>query len=493
MNTKASTDHNHVSDDLPSVIGASLLPFLPASRNETRRSDDATADDFSGSPKRRRSMQQVYQDDFHMDDHIDNNQGFPSLLLHGGVSTISTRGGNQDGNEQQPRRRRTRTRILLRGPSGSGKTSLAMNLACNEAKKDSRLPIGSISAIVYRPDPRSDNPASTVDSSDRFPLLCRPLPQMDTANPSFTNKSESNAALMEKQNQQEDEESWDPNTLSRIRICRVSSLRQLWEDILVLAGKPIEEQPTRAIIIEDLDKMIELEENSSSTPRNQIGSRSGKNIKHNKIVAAMLKTVAIAADTALVLGNSQPQSLRLLITLTTTNSPPQQQRNPPMDSGRRGVAMSGADSSDFLAVASCIDTVVTLYERRQIIEHQHTGMNRNIEDHNLEWKLPVNRTNRSSDDTNKNNGEAKSSSTAETETIVINSLWQAEIQEHQTSKYDHNYNGDVTGSTSDTSFVDYAFVESLPNEDDQHGIGLGDECDGVKELRWKQQMVYSQK
>ena len=353
-----------------------------------------------------------------------------------------------------------------------------MNLAYTEVKKDSRFPTGCISVIVYRPGPRSENPGSTVDSSDRFPLFCRPLPQhMDTASPSYTNKTKS---LMEKQNQQQDEESWDPDTLSRIRICRVSSLRRLWEDILVLAGKPIEEQPTRAIVIEDLDKMIELEENSSSTSRNHnTGSRSGKNTKHNKIVAAMLKTVGIAADTALVLAKAQPQSLRLLITLTTTN-PLQQQRNPSMN------------SSDFLAVASCIDTVVTLYERPQNIEHQNTGNNRDIEDRDVEWKIPLKTTSRSSDDTNKKNGEANSSSASETETIVLNGLWRAEIQERETNLYDQKCNSDVIGSTSNTSFVDYAFVKSLPSEYDRHGIGLGDECDGFKELRWKQHMVDSQ-
>ncbi len=157
--------------------------------------------------------------------------------------------------------------------------------------------------------------------------------------------------------------------------------------------------------------------------------------------------------------------------------------------------MSGTDSSDFLAVASCIDTVVTLYERPRNIEKQNIGNNRSIEDRESEWMLPVSTTNRSSKATSKKDGTANnSSSVSETETIAVDSLWQAEIQEREPSQYDDNCNGDWIGLTSEISFVDYAFVESsLPtNEEDQHGmIGLGDEYDGVKELRWKQNTVNS--
>ncbi len=318
MNTTADKDCDHASDDPSSVIGASLLPFLPPGRNEIRRSDrtdDATAHEFhSRSPKRRRDLEGNRQDHFHMEEDGDRNHGYVSPLLHGGVSTMG-RNIPQQGNQQPPRQRRARTRLLLRGPPGSGKTSLAMNLAYTEAKKDSHLPSGCTSAIVYRPGPSEDS-GSTIADSNRFPLFCRPLPKyFATESQTNTDKSRSNTVEgpntvpIEKENQQE--ESWDPYTLSRIRICRVSSLRQLLEDILVLAGKPIEEQPTRAIIIEDLDAIIELEENTSSTPRNQIGNRTGKNTKNNRIVAAMLKTGKSANSIVIRMRRKRSENLKM--------------------------------------------------------------------------------------------------------------------------------------------------------------------------------------
>ena len=207
-------------------------------------------------------------------------------------------------------------------------------------------------------------------------------------------------------------------------------------------------------------------------------------------------TVALAADTALM-GKTQlehpsrPHYLRLLVTLTTTTDSLQKQGDASIHSSihcRRSAAMS--DSSDFLAVASCIDTVVTLSERAQIIENQTKGNNGNIYNRGLEWQMP--KSNRGSE-----NDACKSNSSGnETETIVVNSLWRAKIYERESMQYGQNGHDGLDGETSiNDLFVDYAFVESLSKdeEDQQHGgiLGLREFDGGCQELRWKQSMVDS--
>lgn len=283
---RAAAVHNDDDDlhDSSSVIGASLLQFLPNNDNikSTENGDESLNENRAGgnrSPKRSRSS--LYGDRDRCRDE-DDDCGFdpkhPSLILHGGTIVGET---DQPlaGNRRQ-RRRTSRKRILLRGPPRSGKTCMSMNLACSKAEMDHRLPSGCVSVIVYRSAGGNINNStehngrhgSSSDESDPFPLFCRAVPaQSARADQTMTTSIHV------------EEDKWDSDTLNRIRICRVSSMRELLEDMLVLAGKPEEEKPTRAIVIEDLDQIIE----SGSNPSNQSHLRhnNGKNF-----VAMMLKT-----------------------------------------------------------------------------------------------------------------------------------------------------------------------------------------------------------
>lgn len=292
-NSISNVSENKNSDDSFSAIGASLLPLLPSNDNRARKYD--IIGNAKGSHKRNRTASNRHRE------NSDCYQGSASLLLHGGISSFSTN------------RRTSRNRILLRGPPRSGKTSLAMNLAYTEAKKDQGLPSGCVSAIVYRSLGRRNSnnnhqtdvrESSITSESDQFPLFCRVLrPQTARSNEVNIHDSESNTSEglnataldnEEMATKKQERDCWDPDTLSRIRICRVSSVRELWEGMFVLAGKPVDEQPTRAIIIEDLDQIIES--GGESSKRNHVSGVGRKNTKHNHISAMMLKTGEYSAS-----------------------------------------------------------------------------------------------------------------------------------------------------------------------------------------------------
>jgi hypothetical protein len=251
-----------------------------------------------------------------------------SLLLDGGRTyTASSIDGCNNGdndrcfqpqeernNNSQPTIRTTRKRILLRGPPRSGKSSLGMNLAYAEAKAENNccggLPCGCVAMIVYRPKVRrhSDNNNHNSNSNyyyyddddkyssngERFPLFCRAVSAQTGEVPAHKTNDRTKEGLQATTlrnaevaavTKRDEEDTWDANTLNRIRICRVSSVRDLWEDMLALAGKPLHERPIRAIVVEDLDLII----GSGGDPSNH-NQTSGNNKKHNYLVSMMLKT-----------------------------------------------------------------------------------------------------------------------------------------------------------------------------------------------------------
>jgi len=495
-----------------------------------------------------------------LDQHHDRNDGdrnkrhdCVSLLLDGRTSTASTDGCTGDDRGRQPQRRRdrrqkrtSRKRILLRGPPRSGKTSLSMNLAYAEAATKINccggLPCGCAAVIVYRPnvtrcgdndhnhnntntnyDDDGDSDDEYCSGGDQFPLFCRALPaQIGEVSRVTTNAYKTNDrtkggleatalgnAELKVATKWDEDESWDPTILNRIRICRVSSVRDLWEDMLVLAGKPLHEQPSRAIIVEDLDQIIGLGGDLSNHSHNSGSSSSGNSKKHNYVVAMMLKTVAIATDTALAIEKSQnryPSSssssrsncVTLLVTLTMDSR--QQQRDASMNTSNhnlRCAATNAKDLSDILVLASCIDTVVTLHQKQRGIDNMTLRSNNNDDDDHGEliscvWKKPMTAATRTTvqmtrsgnkDEDGNNKKIKKNESNFTNETILVNSVWQAEIQERGDDQYYGNIGDGINGDINiGASLVDYAFVESLLAGNDNRDTG---ECEGGKELRWK--------
>ena len=199
----------------------------------------------------------------------------------------------------------------------------------------------------------------------------------------------------------------------------------------------------------------------------------------------VISIVAIAADTALAIENNQNEyrppfarsnRITLLVTLTTLDSRQSQRDVNASTQKLRNTTINGTDSGDFLAVTSCIDAVVTLSEKnkpRALNNEEEDGV----------WKIPKSTTikessNRDNDTNTGINKGGKSNVADGTETIVVNSIWQAEIQERGCDYYSRDSGDHV--DTSGVSLIDYAFVESfLPQED-----SLG-ECERSTELRWK--------
>ena len=322
-NSNVTNDRNGNSYD---VIGASLLSFLhhDGSNSNHQRKHDSSGD----ATMRNDAIPETGERYFHKNTNnvtrSTHQNDCASLLLDGGRTyTAPSTTTTVDNSQQQIRRRPLRRkRILLRGPPRSGKSSLGMDLAYAEAEAEKDccggLPCDCVAAIVYRPKGRrhtdnhhrnnsnsnyydydDENDDTYSSNGEQFPLFCRSLPTQTVEVPADTTNDRTkeglqaatalkNAEAAATATKRDEDDTWDPNTLNRIRVCRVSSVRDLWEDMLALAGKPLHERPTRAIIVEDLDQIIV---GSGGDHNQNSGSSSGNNKKHNNYtVSMMLKT-----------------------------------------------------------------------------------------------------------------------------------------------------------------------------------------------------------
>mmetsp|Transcript_12137 Transcript_12137/g.28794 ORF Transcript_12137/g.28794 Transcript_12137/m.28794 type:complete len:562 (-) Transcript_12137:18-1703(-) len=451
-----------------------------------------------------------------------------SLLLDGGISNSSDNVRNSYYHGCQPQL--SRKRILLRGPPRSGKTSLAMDLAYAKASAAKNYTSeNSCVAIIYRFNQRKhiDNNKQNCrkyhekyyqhnDGSDPFPLFCRAVTKgsnekyRDNIN---TNESRDRleptilpnvkAVPSISTTQRDKEYTWDPNTLNRIKICYVSSVWQLWEDLLMLVSKPIHKQPACVIIVEDLDKIVLWgEKGSNSNHTNEI---RGKYNKQNKHIDMMLKTISIATDTALAIDEgqrkfktssslSQADSVTLLVTLTIDS----RRLQIDVDQNQRNVVANMMDLSDVLVLISSIDTVITLHQNRRrnlptndddndgesvscsrmklITTFEHTNVQ--VAPSNVRDEVNENINNNCNISSN-NKNDIKS--TILNETTLVNSIWQAEIKEHEANQYHGKICDSVESVTNDAALVDYSFVESFLKKDGNNSF---EECKGNLELQW---------
>jgi hypothetical protein len=170
-------------------------------------------------------------------------------------------------------------RILLRGPPKSGRTSMAMDLACSVAmdapcRCRQMNTCRCIAATLFLPmhpdgdDENEGNNNNNCSASTRFPLQCHKVYE-ESVPAEFESPR-----WMKNQPHHLDAVSpaplavsplpdWDPESLGRIEVRHVSSLRQVLHYLLSVQGKPLNEQPLGAIIVDDLDDLASKYASSS--------------------------------------------------------------------------------------------------------------------------------------------------------------------------------------------------------------------------------------
>lgn len=178
------------------------------------------------------------------------------------------------------RQRQRRKSIWLQGPVNSGKSSLAMNFAyaiaaatadttsrtINAAVPDpdvveKKTSCNSVSCVMYMPYSDNDDDGSNSNHSgnghwgiDMFPLFCGRSRRRTTAT------SNAISPIGDKEIVDDGHTYWDPSILQRIRIHRVRSVREMFNDMMTMLGKPIDEQPIGgAIVIDGIDQIISNE------------------------------------------------------------------------------------------------------------------------------------------------------------------------------------------------------------------------------------------
>lgn len=134
---------------------------------------------------------------------------------------------NDNSNNHQP------NNILLQGPDQSGRSSLAMEFALEMASKSACLCRQSSCVCqpvaLLRPDSKAES----------FPLPCHhhhPLNQESNTTKSVL---------------------WNKNLLQKIQVHHFASLQDTLLYLLSLQGKPPQEQPYGAIVVDDMDCMAD--------------------------------------------------------------------------------------------------------------------------------------------------------------------------------------------------------------------------------------------
>lgn len=159
-----------------------------------------------------------------------------------------------------------RKRIILSGPKKSGKTSIAMNLACSLASdapctcKQIQPLCRCVAVTFFRPASEHDF-ASSDDGNEndcRFPLPCH-LVHDDLDLGPMGNESRLNPT--ETAYRSTSERDWDVHSLGKIQVHNVNSIREILYYLLSIKGKALHEQPSSAIIIDDLDILASKEPN----------------------------------------------------------------------------------------------------------------------------------------------------------------------------------------------------------------------------------------
>ena len=158
---------------------------------------------------------------------------------------------SQSAVECQTQQHSRRRRAFIQGAPKSGKSSLlmewAITLACSTVKSRS-----CCSQCQTNPE--------TCRCNDIDMILCRP--QSNNPNPSASESAENFPSILL-------EQICSPRellALHRIHIHRVRTRRQFLALLLKLQGRAVSEQPRRAILVDDLDRLVSGAENVDGIP-----------------------------------------------------------------------------------------------------------------------------------------------------------------------------------------------------------------------------------
>jgi hypothetical protein len=189
---------------------------------------------------------------------------YPPSLLQSAASA-SKQSTNENENTNSPPRR-----ILLQGPPKSGRSSVAMDLAyaiaaATPCRQHCEASCRCVAVSLFLPC-NNDNGAAQQDP--QFPLHCQELTtthvQQD-ANGNISNPLQQHGQHSFQVQMQQLEQSkaavssqhgttaWKMDILRRIQVRHVTSVREVWEYLLTVQGKPVGEQPWGGILMDNLD------------------------------------------------------------------------------------------------------------------------------------------------------------------------------------------------------------------------------------------------
>ena len=161
--------------------------------------------------------------------------------------------------------------ILLQGPQESDRSSLLMDLAVEMALS---APCKCRAAAATAPPPRSScicQPVAILrpeSQSESFPLFCyrcrrrrrRGVGGGTTSNDTRTSFQEKLQQFTKSnrtpQELEEEDNCWNPHILRKIQVHHFVSFRDCLHLLLSMQGKPLHEQPFRAILIDDVDGLV---------------------------------------------------------------------------------------------------------------------------------------------------------------------------------------------------------------------------------------------
>jgi hypothetical protein len=199
-----------------------------------------------------------------------SSKQYPPSLLQSAAAAAFRQSTNENGNANSPPPRR----MLLQGPPKSGRSSVTLDLAyaiaaatpCRQHCEASSSSCRCVAVTLFLPC-NNDNGAAPQDP--QFPLHCQELTTthvlQDTNGTNNYEKQHHQGQHSFQVQMQQLEQSkaavssqhattaWKMDILRRIQVRHVASVREVWEYLLTVQGKPVGEQPWGGILMDSLD------------------------------------------------------------------------------------------------------------------------------------------------------------------------------------------------------------------------------------------------